>query len=192
MSQNTDDSPIEDTTESQIEKAERVRTPKSFKPTKIIGFPQRRIDIIFKGENGKPSGYMQIKKKKSEQLTTKILPKIKRNPDKFTFASIGSFPAVSQIYTYKNNDSYTYISNGVDSTQLRTEDFYILLVQLLKVISDRRDLTEQLIAASLSMELKHINKPYLKIGLDMIKEFNLEDVFQEFAKESKEKNRVWK
>ena len=192
MSQNTDDSPIEDTTESQIEKAERVRTPKSFKPTKIIGFPQRSIDIIFRGENDKPSGIIRIKKRKPEHLFTTIVPKFKKNPDKTVLASFGKFPIVSQIYTYKNNDTYMYIQKGPDYVKLDMEEFYMLLLQTLKTISDSKDETEKLIAASLALQLKGSKRQFLKVPFENIKTFNLEEFINESIKQSQQKEKVWK
>ena len=166
--------------------------PKSFKPTKIIGFPQRNIDIIFRGDDDKPSGIIRIKKRKFEHLFTTVVPKFKRNPDKKTLSSIGKFPAVSQVYTYSNNDMYVYIQKGADYVRLDKEEFFLHIAELIQTISEDRDLTNNLIAASISLQLRGVKRPFLKIGLDQIKELNLQDFINESIQKSEEKREVWK
>ena len=165
------------------------RTPKSFKPTKLIGFPQRSIEIVFKGDNDRPSGIIQIRKRKNETLFTKIVPKTKKNPDKMTLASVGKFPMATQVYTYTNNDMYMYVQKGADYIKLDMEEFYILLQQIVKNVSDSREMSDMFIAASLALQLKKYKRPFVKVGLDHIKDFNLEVEIQQMIEAQSQKRK---
>lgn len=188
------DSPASNSDNSeQNDQIKVARTPKSFKPTKLIGFPTEEIEIQFKDKDKRVIGYWKTKKhRKDDNYFVKILPKgKKKNPDKKTYASVGKFPYASQIYTYANNDTYVYITHGADSIQLSTEDFFSLLVQTIQMVDIDQDVKDKVIMTSLALQLRKYKRPFLKVGLDKIKEFKLEDVVDEFIKDSKDKEKVW-
>ena len=185
----SDESIKTDHTTTPIDKdftKKELKESKSFKPTKLIGFPTSKIEIQFKDENDRVMGYWKTRKHKDEKYFVKILPKGKKNPDKETYANVGRFPFNSQIYTYKNNDAYVYIGKGTDYIQFTTEDFFMLLSQLIGHSSVDSDFNDKIIMASISLQLKHFKRPYVKVPLDKIKEFKLEDIVNEYIKDSDE------
>jgi hypothetical protein len=181
---NPNNSTEDSSTSEQTEQIKTARTPKSFKPTKIIGFPQRRIEVVFYGEDGKPSGYMQIKKRKSEHLFTKILPKGKKNPDKKVLASIGKYPMVAQVYTYTNNEAYVYIHKGADYVKLDREEFLFLFSQLIGMLDVDKQLKEELMIASITLDLKKYARPHMRVKAESIKALSLDEIVEEFKQES--------
>lgn len=172
-------------------KKEKKALEKSYKPVHLIGFPARRVDTIFYGENNKPVAFIQTRKIKPYTQTVKILPKLKkRNPDKKVLASVGHFPNTIQIFTYKNNPAYIYIYHGQDMIKMEIEDFMKVLNQAFQSTMEDKTLFEQFIMSAISLTMGMSKLPHLKFDLSKyVKEFNV-DV--EFLKQSNEKEKVWK
>jgi hypothetical protein len=189
----TDDSTNNSDTSPDVEEAARKRTPSSFKPTRLIGFSTDRIKVQFEDDKGKVTGYWKTKKhNKDDKYFVKIMPRNKKNPDKKVYASVGNFPYATQIYTYKNNDSYVYIHKETDFIKITTEDFFMMLLQVMGNIDIDQDMKDKFIMASLVLQLKHYKRPFIKVPLDKIKEFKLEDIVNEFTKNSNDKKELWK
>jgi len=186
----SDESIKTDHTTTPIDKdftKKELKESKNFKPTRLIGFPTDEIEIQFKDKNKKVVGYWKSKKyRKEDGHFIKIMPKHPKNPDKKVYANVGKYPYNTSIYTYSNNDSYVYIAKGVDYIQMSTEDFFILLIQALGHVDIDQDFRDKVIMASLSLQLRHYKQPFVKVGLEKIKEFKLDDILKEWDEHEKQ------
>ena len=180
--------------EKELEKKAN-RKINTYKPTKIIGFNSNQVETRFKDEKGRVIAYIQTRKRKPWTITNKLVRKTKANPDKDTFASVGSFPESCQIYRYKNSEDF-FISKGADYVRLTPGELGQLELQLLYRLLSNEELFGMIIASDFNLQYNSKSKlPHLKLKnwvedgkIVKIDLGDLQNQYKEKLKENREKH----